>query len=126
MNPLNLIKVTECARSGCKEMGTKGCSACLKEFYCYEECQKADWKAHKILCNLIRSMPDTIVPSRDVCLIVSKVTNQTFALIAKLGRKKSAKLVEHTAAFAERQFGKRIEGKSYYEEIMVNALVIGR
>jgi hypothetical protein len=34
MNPLNLIKVTECARPGCNEIGLKACSAYSKEFCC--------------------------------------------------------------------------------------------
>jgi hypothetical protein len=39
----NIIRMPECARSDCNEIGTKSCSACLKEFYCGSECQKSDY-----------------------------------------------------------------------------------
>lgn len=29
---------------------TKFCTACLNEGYCSSECQKKDWKIHKIIC----------------------------------------------------------------------------
>ncbi len=40
LSPKNLTRVIECARSGCDEIGTKGCSRCLKDFYCSAVCQK--------------------------------------------------------------------------------------
>ncbi|XP_023331750.1 egl nine homolog 1, partial [Eurytemora carolleeae] len=38
----------------CKTIGNhSSCSGCLMVFYCSKECQKKDWKAHKILCKIL-------------------------------------------------------------------------
>jgi hypothetical protein len=84
LNPLNLMKVMRCAKSGCNEKGTKSCSACLKEYYCCGECQKADWNTHKLICQLIKLMPDTLLPFKDAGLVLEKVMNLTQAQIDKL------------------------------------------
>lgn len=65
MNPSNRLE--------CNEIGINACSTCFKELYCTSECQKADWKAHKIMCNLIKLMPNTLVPFRDIYAISEKV-----------------------------------------------------
>jgi hypothetical protein len=80
------VKMPIYARSGCDQIGTKGCSACLKEVYCSGECQKDDWKAHKMMCKLIQQMSDAQQPLKDVCLAVNKVMSQSEKQIAKLGR----------------------------------------
>jgi hypothetical protein len=58
LSELNLIKMLKCARPDCSEIGTKACSAYHKEYYCNGVCQKEDWKSHKIMCNLVKQMPD--------------------------------------------------------------------
>jgi hypothetical protein len=58
-------------------------------------------------------MPDKLVPFRDVRLVFEKVA-LTDDQISELGRNKHVKLLEHAAAFAEHQFGKRVEGKASY------------
>jgi hypothetical protein len=62
LKPLNPMKVVGCARSGCDQEGTNSCFACRKEYYCIADCQKQDWKAHKILYKLIKLMPDALQP----------------------------------------------------------------
>lgn len=114
-SPLNLIRVTGCARPDCDKIGTKGCSTCLKEFYCCADCQKLDWKAHKMMWNLVKRMPDTLVPFKDVRSVVEKVVEKTETQIATPRRDKYIKLLEHAVVFAEHQYRKRIEGKAYYE-----------
>jgi hypothetical protein len=104
----------KCARPDCDQPGKNACSACLKEFYCCADCQKKDWKIHKIACHLIKLMPGRLLPFRDVCSVIEEVTNQTEAQIAKLGSKRYIRLLKHTATFGERQFGKRIEGTASY------------
>ena len=44
-----------CSQQNCTGKGTKSCSACLKVHvhvvsYCSVECQRANWKEHKIIC----------------------------------------------------------------------------
>lgn len=109
MNPLNLIKLLKCARLNCNEIGIKACTACFKESYCTVECQKADWKAHRPMCILIKLMPNTLVPFREICSISDKVCAPS-----SLGREKHIRLLELAALFVEHQFGKRVEGQSAY------------
>jgi hypothetical protein len=115
LSPLNLIRVFRYARSGCDQIGTKGCSASLKELYCCGECQKEDWRAHKIMCKLIKQMPDKQQPFKDVSSVTYKVLNLTEEQKSKLGTKKYANLLERAATFAEYQFGQRIAGQRAYE-----------
>jgi tetratricopeptide (TPR) repeat protein len=114
LKPINLMKVTECARPGCDQLGTKGCSACSKESYCSAECQKTDWKYHKPFCHLIKHMPVVLMPFRDVYSTVVKVLNQKEPLIAKIGMHRYIRLMQHAATFTKNQFGEHIERTSHY------------
>lgn len=40
-----------CAYPSCNKIGTKKCAGCFVELYCSIECQKADWKMHKLICS---------------------------------------------------------------------------
>jgi len=35
----------------CGKVATSRCGGCLKTYYCSKECQKQDWKSHKLQCN---------------------------------------------------------------------------
>lgn len=41
---------TQCHGYRCKKTGTKICAACRNSCYCSGECQKTDWKVHKLWC----------------------------------------------------------------------------
>lgn len=41
--------------AGCGKTATQRCSQCKNQWYCSRECQLKQWKAHKPLCQLIRS-----------------------------------------------------------------------
>jgi hypothetical protein len=114
LKPINLMKVMGCARPGCVQSGTKGCSACSTESYCSADCQKADWKSHKPFCLLIKRMPNVLMSFRGVNLTIKDVLHQTEAQMAKIGTLRFIRLVQHAAAFAENQLGHRIEGTSCY------------
>lgn len=97
-----------CARSGCIEIGTKDCAACLKESYCSGECQLEDWKAHRILCKFIKSMPlSPYLSYVNLSLVFQKIRCLSEVQKAKLGKKKYIALLEHTLVFHEHQFGKK-------------------
>jgi hypothetical protein len=78
------------------------------------ECQKVDWKVQKIICHLIKRMPDAWVPIMDVCLVSKDVVNQTSVEIAKLGAQKHIILLQHAPTFMKNQFGKYVAGTSEY------------
>lgn len=48
-----------CAKPG------KACSVCKNSFYCSRECQKADWKTHRMLCGTFKDFADTYRPTPD-------------------------------------------------------------
>lgn len=48
-----------CAKPG------KACSVCKNSFYCSHECQKADWKTHRMLCGTFKDFADTYRPTPD-------------------------------------------------------------
>lgn len=43
-----------------EELIVKRCSGCSTAFYCSSECQKLDWKTHKIICKYWRTDHNTI------------------------------------------------------------------
>jgi hypothetical protein len=64
-----------CARTGCDQIGTNGCSACSSKFYCSSECQKGDWKIHKLLRPCMKK-GDQLLPFSEVKDQVDKFTRQ--------------------------------------------------
>ena len=42
-----------CGFPGCSMAATKRCSACKGQWYCSQEHQRSDWKAHKVECKRI-------------------------------------------------------------------------
>lgn len=55
----------------------KSCSGCKKVSYCNEECQHADWPAHKPICRSVKSLPVMVdargvdIPEEDPCPCLS-------------------------------------------------------
>lgn len=43
-----------CMKCDASDRPTKRCSGCNFAHYCGKECQRADWKSHKKLCNSVR------------------------------------------------------------------------
>jgi hypothetical protein len=60
LDAMNLLKLPLCAQPDCDGIGTKACSTCFKESY---------WNTHKIMCKLIKQMPDKLLPFENVCLV---------------------------------------------------------
>mmetsp|Transcript_36694 Transcript_36694/g.84663 ORF Transcript_36694/g.84663 Transcript_36694/m.84663 type:complete len:324 (-) Transcript_36694:21-992(-) len=47
-----------CAVEGCPQPGTKLCSRCGSVAYCSADCQRKDWKIHKLVCQKVET-PET-------------------------------------------------------------------
>jgi hypothetical protein len=73
--PTNQIKNKCCAKHGCNKMGSKLCSSCNDESYCSPECQKLDWKIHKIICS---KQSGQLLPFEEAMERFSKLVNETF------------------------------------------------
>jgi tetratricopeptide (TPR) repeat protein len=50
VKPSNLICIKLCGNPICGKEGERMCTRCSGELYCSPECQKLDWKTHKIMC----------------------------------------------------------------------------
>ncbi|KAL0064149.1 hypothetical protein AAF712_008871 [Marasmius tenuissimus] len=54
---VNLLQACKtCFKDETKDHKLSKCSGCRAVAYCNAECQKADWKAHKNICNAIKSL----------------------------------------------------------------------
>mmetsp|Transcript_11263 Transcript_11263/g.10893 ORF Transcript_11263/g.10893 Transcript_11263/m.10893 type:complete len:329 (+) Transcript_11263:104-1090(+) len=73
--PTNQIKNKCCAKHGCNKMGSKLCSSCNDESYCSPECQKLDWKIHKIICS---KQSGQLLPFEEAMERFSKLVNESF------------------------------------------------
>jgi tetratricopeptide (TPR) repeat protein len=105
--------MANCARVYCVNEGTKFCAVCLKESYCSSECQKLDWKIHKILCPCMKKGDKQRLPYSELNDKMGKLTRQ-----AKLnkGTENEIRILLCRLSFVEHQFGNQIEGESYGEE----------
>ena len=45
-----------CGNPGCLKSGVMHCGACKQARYCSKDCQKADWKCHKLRCGVDRGV----------------------------------------------------------------------
>lgn len=54
-----------CCNPGCTHVGSAKCGGCNGAFYCGPECQRADWKAHKQVCERLDRPEKKEAPQRD-------------------------------------------------------------
>ena len=63
------------------------CTGCRSAHYCCEQCQKSDWKKHRMLCNTISGMAKERDKKIDEnCSLVSHVTPKVKQELIRLGR----------------------------------------
>lgn len=101
----------QCCKPTCENDRIKMCSACLKEGYCSSECQKKDWKIHKILCPYMKN-DKKLIPYAEVHIKLNELLSQ----VNKHDNDNEIQLLEYLFYFAEYQYGdSRVVGKSYHE-----------
>lgn len=98
--------MSKCARPGCLQRGTSRCSTCLKEAYCNSDCQKADWKAHKLICKTVKRFSNQLQPYAKVVEIIREILKGP----VKAGT--DIRVVKHLLSYAEFQFGDTVPGNS--------------
>jgi hypothetical protein len=95
--------MSQCANPLCNKPASNRCSVCLKEAYCSGECQKLDWKKHKIICKTLKRLSNQLQPYHQVGQLIMEM----------LEARENARVLDHLLSYAEFQFGKRIPGKAY-------------
>ena len=88
-------EVGKCAVCGVESSVLQRCSRCKGTFYCGRECQRADWKAHKLKC---RTNP----PPSKACIPVWKRCNTEVPYLAKFI---CSSLVQHNFCIVDNFLG---------------------
>lgn len=99
--------MSKCARPGCLNAGTKTCSVDLIEQYCCVDCQKLDWKSHKLICKSLKKLTHQLLPYDEV--------EQVIGEMLKPANHNNRRLLEHLLSYSEFQFGDRIPLRTYRE-----------
>jgi hypothetical protein len=100
--------VSRCARPGCFNKGVNRCTSCLREPYCSGDCQKDDWKSHKLICKILKTLSNKKKPFHEVGSIIQRTWQNEHIKI-------STRLLGHLLSYAEFQFGNHQFGISYRE-----------
>jgi len=102
--------MSKCASPGCFKAGINRCSICLREPYCSGECQKGDWKSHKLICKTLKKLSLQLQPYHEATRVIKEILGE---------RPKKMQLdirvLEHLISYSEHQFGDRVPGKAYRE-----------
>jgi hypothetical protein len=93
-------------------MGVNRCSVCLREPYCSGNCQKGDWKSHKLLCKNLKKLSLQIQPYQTVINVIDEIKKE-MAIPQKNELK--IRILEHLISYTEHQFGDRVPGSEYRE-----------
>ena len=102
-----------CACPGCDQPGTKMCGACGgRDSYCSSDCQKVDWKVHRLFCGKI--LPVGELPPKEAVTYFKRSAIQKMANAAMDGDRIQLRRLDALIAFAEKHFGKP-ETKHEYE-----------
>lgn len=96
-----------CGLPDCEKVFKSSCSVCLLENYCSSECQKKDWKKHKLMCPMLKRLSNKL-QHHEVVQVILEILDLNDG-------PKYVRVFEHLLSYAEYQFGERVEGKSYRE-----------
>jgi hypothetical protein len=95
-----------CASLGCLKKATNRCSTCLRESYCSGDCQKVDWKLHKLVCKNLKKLSNQFQPYREVIRVIKDIKGETTEK-----KEVESRLLLHLISYAEYQFGDPVAGK---------------
>ncbi|EIM87509.1 uncharacterized protein STEHIDRAFT_168233 [Stereum hirsutum FP-91666 SS1] len=69
----------QCMRRGCTNRWTARCKACRNTQYCGAECQKRDWKEHRLICGLFMDYEDSSLDDGDLAVLTVPLRYQNNA-----------------------------------------------
>ena len=88
-----------CACPGCDQPGTKMCGACGgRDSYCSSDCQKVDWKVHKLFCAKV--LPIGELPPKEALTYFKRSEIQKMANAAMDGDRNQLRRLDALIAFA--------------------------
>jgi hypothetical protein len=99
--------MSHCARPECQTAAKSSCSRCGREQYCGSDCQRLDWKAHKLICPILKKLPNKL-QSYDEAV-------QTIDEILRSNKGNNTRVLEHLLSYADYQFGQHVAGSKYRE-----------
>jgi hypothetical protein len=102
--------MSKCASPGCFKAGINRCSICLREPYCSGECQKGDWKSHKLICKTLKKLSLQLQLYQEVARVIEEISEERPEKLQL-----DIRVLGHLIFYAERQFGDRVSGKAYRE-----------
>ena len=105
------IMADSCHRLGCKKSGTKFCGACRDARYCSIQCQRADWKVHKLKC--VKKLINDFLHVDTVSQLIKKSFDKAISLKAQRREDEAIEELENSILFANNQFGCRIHGETH-------------
>lgn len=99
-----------CSKQGCDCFGTKSCGACRVASYCSVDCQKGDWKVHKLCCVDINKLPTTYLTGPQIDKIMAKINGQ---IDISNGIEQTISTIKKLLSFLDHQYGVQVEGTQY-------------
>jgi hypothetical protein len=99
--------MSHCALPECQTAAKSSCSRCGREQYCGSDCQRLDWKAHKLICPILKKLPNKL-QSYDEAV-------QTIDEILRSNKGNNTRVLEHLLSYADYQFGQHVAGSKYRE-----------
>lgn len=102
--------MSKCVRPGCLKVGKNMCSICLREPYCGSECQKIDWKSHKLICKTLKKISHQFQPYNEVLDLIDLLREKNYEK-----KELTVRVLVHLLSYVNFQFGDRVTGRSYHE-----------
>jgi hypothetical protein len=96
-----------CKQPNCTRIGSSHCSACQNVSYCSVECQRANWKDHKITCG------KELLSEGELLSFLIDVLDKASRLDLEDKRGKNISYLKSAVLFAEYQLGDQVRGECF-------------
>jgi tetratricopeptide (TPR) repeat protein len=96
-----------CKRPNCTRLGTARCSACQIESYCSVECQRANWKDHKITCG------KKLLSESELNSFVMDAMDEASRFDPDDRTGRNISFLKGAVLYAEYQFGEQVPGECF-------------